>query len=103
MSFAYPWALLLMLLLIPVGLLYWLRPRVPREVVGTGPLWQKALAEERFRARWQRWRTPVSLLLHMLTVILLALAAAGPHIPLAAAAVLLVILEWCLYQRRWTS
>ena len=81
MSFAHPQALLLLLLLIPVGLLYWLRLRVPRVVVGTGLFWQKALAEEPLRARWQRWRTPVSLVLHVLTVIMLALAAAGPQIP----------------------
>jgi hypothetical protein len=81
MSFTYPLALLLLLLLIPVALLYWLRLRLPRMVVGTVSFWQQALAEEPFRARWQRWRTPVSLVLHMLTVILLALAAAGPAIP----------------------
>ena len=72
MSFAHPLALLLLLLLVPVGLLYWLRLRVPRVVVGTGLFWQKALAEEPLRARWQRWRTPVSLMLHVLTVVLLA-------------------------------
>jgi hypothetical protein len=81
MSFAHPLALLLLLLLIPVALLYWMRLRVPRAVVGTSPFWQQALAEEPFRARWQRWRTPVSLLLHGLAIILLALAAAGPAIP----------------------
>ena len=50
MSFAHPLALLLLLLLIPVGLLYWLRLRVPRVVIGTGVFWQQALAEEPFRA-----------------------------------------------------
>jgi hypothetical protein len=81
MSFAHPLALLLLLLLIPVVLLYWLRLRAPRVVVGTGLFWQQALAEEPLRARWQRWRTPVSQVLHLLTVVLLALAAAGPAIP----------------------
>ncbi len=80
MSFAHPQALLLLLLLVPVGLLYWLRLRVPRVVVGTGLFWQRALAEEPVRAAWQRWRTPISLVLHALTVILLALAASGPEI-----------------------
>ncbi len=80
MSFAHPLALLLLLLLIPVALLYWLRLPLPRVVVGTGPFWQQALAEETFRAGWQRWRTPVSLVLHILTVILLTLAAASPAI-----------------------
>jgi len=90
MSFAHPWALLLLLLLIPVGLLYWLRQRVPRAVVGTGLFWQKALAEEPLRARWQRWRTPISLVLHSLTVVLFALAAAGPSIPPAQRIVLIL-------------
>jgi len=79
MNFAHPLALLLLFLLIPIGLLYWLRLHVPRVVVATGPLWQKALAEEPLRACWQRWRTPVSLLLQVLTVVLLSLAAAGPE------------------------
>ena len=81
MSFVHPLALLLLLLLIPVALLYRRQLRVPRVAVGTCPFWRQALAEEPLRARWQRWRTPVSLVLHMLTVILLALAAAGPAIP----------------------
>ncbi len=81
MTFTHLLALLSLLLLVPVGLLYWLRLRVPRVVVGTGLFWQKALAEEPLRARWQRWRTPMSLVLHVLTVILLAVAAAGPEIP----------------------
>ncbi len=90
MSFAHPLALLLLLLLIPVGLLYRLRLRVPRVVVGTGPFWEKALAEEPLRTRWQPWRKPVSLVLQSLTVILLALAAAGPQIPPAQRIVLIL-------------
>jgi hypothetical protein len=90
MSFAHPIALLLLLLLIPVGLLYWLRMRVPRVVVGTELFWQQALAEESFRARWQCWRTPVSLVLQSLIVILSSLAAAGPQIPAAQRIVLIL-------------
>ena len=50
-------------------------------VVGTGLFWQKALAEEKARWRWRRWRSKVSLAVQMLIVVLLALAAAGPQIP----------------------
>ncbi len=81
MNFAHPLALLLLLLLVPVALLYWLRVRAPRQTVGTGLFWQKALAEEKTRWRWQRWRTMVSVTVQMLIVALLALAAAGPQIP----------------------
>ena len=81
MNFAYPLALLLLLLLVPVALLYWLRVRVPRRIVGTGLFWQKALAEEKGRWRWRRWRSKVSLAVQVLIVVLLALAAAGPQIP----------------------
>ena len=62
-------------------LLYWLRVGVPRRVVGTGQFWQRALAEEKGRWRWRRWRSKVSLAVQMLIVILLTLAAAGPQIP----------------------
>ena len=81
MNFAHPLALLLLLLLVPVALLYWLRVRVPRQTVGTGTFWQKALAEEKARWRWRRWRSKVSLAVQMLIVVLIALAAAGPQIP----------------------
>ena len=85
MNFAHPLALLLLLLLVPVALLYWLRVRVPRQTVGTGLFWQKALAEEKARWRWRRWRTKVSLAVQMIIVVLLALAAAGPQIPASEA------------------
>jgi hypothetical protein len=81
MNFAHPLALLLLLLLVPVAVLYWLRVRVPSRIVGTGLLWQKALAEEKGRRRWQRWRSKVSLAAQMIIVVLLTLAAAGPQIP----------------------
>ena len=90
MSFAHPWALLLLLLLVPLWLLYWLRLKVPREVVGTALFWQKALAEEPRRAAWQRWRVHASVAVQTLVVILLALAAAGPEIPPAQQIVLII-------------
>jgi hypothetical protein len=90
MNFAHPLALLLLLLLIPVVLLYWLRVSVPRETVGTNLFWQKALAEEKLRQSWLRWRARISLPLEMLIVALLALAAAGPQIPPSARMVLIL-------------
>ena len=90
MNFAHPLALLLLLLLVPVALLYWLRVRVPSRIVGTGLFWQKALAEENARWRWRRWRSKVSLAVQMLIVVLLALAAAGPQIPASKRIVLVI-------------
>ena len=90
MSFAQPLALLLLLLLIPAGWLYWLRLQLPRPIVGTGLFWQKALAEEPKRARWQRWRPGVSLAVQLATFVLLVLAAAGPQIPPARRIVLIL-------------
>ena len=90
MNFAHPLALLLLLLLVPVALLYWLRVRVPSRTVGTGLFWQKALAEEKTRWRWQRWRTKVSVAVQMIIVVLIALAAAGPQIPASKRIVLII-------------
>ena len=90
MSFAHPLALLLLLLLVPVALLYWLRVRAPRRTVGTGLFWQKALAEEKARGRWQRWRSKVSLAVQMIIVVLIAVAAAGPQVPAPKRIVLII-------------
>ncbi len=90
MSFAHPLALLLLLLLVPVGLLYWLRVRAPIRTVGTMHFWEKALAEEKDRRRWQRWRSPVSLAVQMIIVIIIAVAAAGPQVPAPKRMVLII-------------
>ena len=90
MNFAHPLALLLLLLLIPVALLYWRRVPVRHQSVGTGLFWQKALAEEKFRWRWQGLRSKVTLVVQMLIVALLAVAAAGPQIPAAKRFVLII-------------
>ena len=90
MNFAHPLALLLLVLLIPVALLYWLRVRVLSHTVGTDLFWKKALAEEKFRSRWQHWRTKVSVAVQMLIVVLIALAAAGPQIPASKRMVLII-------------
>jgi hypothetical protein len=90
MSFAHPPALFLLLMLVPVVLLYRLRVRAPRQTVGTGLFWQKALAEEKARGRWQRWRSPVSLAVQMIIVALIAMAAAGPQVPAPKRIVLII-------------
>ena len=90
MNLAHPQALLLLLFLVPVALLYWLRVRAPQRIVGTGLFWQKALAEEKVRWRWQAWRSKFSLAVQMLLVVLIALAAAGPQIPPAKRMVLII-------------
>jgi len=90
MNFAHPPALLLLLLVVPVALLYWLRIRVPSRTVGTGTFWQKALAEEKARRRWRPWRTKVSLAVQVVLVFLIALAAAGPQVPASKRIVLIL-------------
>jgi len=69
------------LLAIRLVLLYWRATRVPRLVVTTDWLWEKALAEERLRARWQKYRTGASLALHLIVLGLVTIAVAGPLIP----------------------
>ncbi len=81
MSFAHPLALLLGLLLIPVVLLYGMRVHLPTETIGTGPFWQKALAEEHARWKWRPRRSKFSLALQIMIVVLLTLAAMGPQFP----------------------
>ncbi len=90
MNFAHPLAWLLLLVLVPVALLYWLRMRPPHHTIGTGLFWQKALAEEKVRWRWQSRRTKVSVALQMIIVVLIALAAAGLQIPAAKRVVLII-------------
>ena len=90
MSFAHPLALLFLLVLVPIVLLYRLRVRVPSRTVATGQFWEKALAEEKVRWQWRRWRTKASMAFEMLIVALIVLAAAGPQIPSAKRTVLLL-------------
>ena len=81
MIFAHPWAWLFLLLAVPVILLYRLRVPVERHAVATGMFWQRALAEERARSQWQRWRPKVSLAVQLLVVVLVVAALAEPQIP----------------------
>ena len=63
---------------------------MPRPVVGTGLFWQKALAEEPLRAPLAAVADACFAGVQSLTVILLALAAAGPEIPAARRIVLIL-------------
>jgi hypothetical protein len=108
MTFFNPAALWAGLLTIPIVIVYLREPRWRRLPIGTAWLWRQALAVEPFRAAWQRWRGPVSLAVQLTTLALLVLALADPRLGdvrlwprLAGAAVVLLVLEWPLYQRRW--
>jgi hypothetical protein len=79
MYLTYPAALGWALLAIPLVLLYVRREPVRREVTSTGAIWQQVFAAHRFRARWQRWRHPASLVLHLLILGLIVLALAQPE------------------------
>jgi hypothetical protein len=136
-----PEALFWAVLAVPLVALYLRGDRVPRHVVSAGPLWQKVLAERTSRARWRRWRRPVSLALQLLVLFALVLALAEPANVgqafqpdsvgqafqpagdgkdvrlesltygltcgawwpyLAMVAVVVLVAEWRLFQRRWT-
>jgi hypothetical protein len=66
---------------VPVVILYFLRVRLDHHTVATGMFWEQALAPERGRARWQRWRNKVSLAAQLVLVAAATLAAAGLQIP----------------------
>ncbi len=114
MTLANPWALLWGLLAIPIVMLYLRRTRVQREPTATAMIWDRVLAEEPMRTWWQRWREPVSLAVQLCILALLVIALADPQVPalrpvamildgLVGLCVLLLVVEWCLYQRRWLA
>jgi hypothetical protein len=108
MTFFNPAALWAGLLAVPIVILYLRRPRWRQLPTNAASLWQEALAAEPARTAWQPWRRPVSLAVQLTTLALLVLALADPcygHFRpwawLAAAAAVLLVGEWSLYQRRW--
>jgi hypothetical protein len=108
MTFANPAALWALVLAIPVVVLYVRRPRLQQLPTATTALWRKALAAEPARTIWQPWRGPVSLAVQLTMLALVVLALADPYCGhvrlaawLAAAAAVLAVVEWPLYQRRW--
>jgi hypothetical protein len=133
MTFLNPYALAWSLLVVPLLLLHFWKPRGMQQPVATAMFWREAIPAEAWRARWLRWRGPVSLVVQVAILMLLVLAAAepvrwaegmsvesptatgglpglvpgmyGPAIGswLAAVTLVLVVIEWCLHQRRWTT
>jgi Ca-activated chloride channel family protein len=68
-----------LLLAIPIVWLWLRKPSLPRETVATDALWHEALAVERLRAGWQRWRRGASLAVRLLILLLFVLALADPR------------------------
>lgn len=112
MTFLNPAALWWTLLAIPVALLYLCDLPQQRVNVANGFLWSEVLQGRATGGVWRKWRRPVSLALHLGALVLMAVAMAEPvalvrtSVPLwtfpAAAALALIVAEWCLRQRCWT-
>jgi hypothetical protein len=110
MSLVRPEALLWALLAVPLVVLYLRGDRIRQQVVSAGSLWQKVLAERPARARWLRWRRAASLAAHLTILLTLIFAQAEPAALgfnawwrfLAIIAIVLLLVEWRLFQRRWT-
>jgi hypothetical protein len=125
LTFRYPESLTWALLAVPLVLVYIRRDRIPRQVVGTGWLWQRVLADRTVRVRWFRWRRVASLAVQLAVLLMLVLAMAEPVIGptgtvsvgaesisespgagcwawLAIAVAMVLVAEWRWFHRRWT-
>jgi len=104
MNLLRPEALFWALLAVPLVVLYWRGDRIPRQVVAVGSLWHEVLVDRAFRTRWLSWRRPVSLAIHLVVLCAMVLAIAEPEWwpYLAVGALGLLVVEWRLFQRRWT-
>ena len=78
MQLTHPFALLWLLLGLPLIALYLLKVRRRRVPVSTIIFWNQVFGQRRPRALWQRLRHPLSLLLQLVLLGLLALALADP-------------------------
>ncbi|NLU36454.1 MAG: VWA domain-containing protein [Clostridiales bacterium] len=78
LSFNNPWALLALLLIIPIILLYLLRKQHEDYTVSSTMLWQRVLQDLQAAKPWQRLRTRLLLILQVLAVIFFALSLARP-------------------------
>jgi hypothetical protein len=78
MSLLSPWSLAWLGLLVPLVLLYVLRRRRQRTIVGSTLLWEAALQDLRAQHPWQRLRPHLSLILQALALIAGAVALARP-------------------------
>lgn len=80
MGFAFPAALALLSLSIPILLLYLLRLRREERVVSSVYLWQQARRDLEANAPWQRLRRNLLLFLQLAALVALVLALAGPYL-----------------------
>lgn len=79
MTFAFPIALTLTALALPIVALYILKVRLRRVPVSTNLFWKQIYDEKPPRALWQNLRHLSSLLLQLLMLLLLVLAIADPY------------------------
>ena len=79
-GFTAPLNALLLLLLIPVVIMYFLKLKRTRQEIPSLLLWQQVIADQRVNAPFQRFRRNLLLWLQLLLLTLLALAAAQPFI-----------------------
>ncbi len=79
-GFTAPLNALLLLLLIPVVVMYFLKLKRSRQEIPSLLLWQQVIADQRVNAPFQRFRRNLLLWLQLLLLTLLALAAAQPFI-----------------------
>ncbi len=79
MSLAYPFALILSVIALPIIALYILKVRLRRVPVSTNLFWKQIYEEKPPRSIWQHFRHLLSLLLQLLMLLLLMFAVADPY------------------------
>ena len=79
MNFAFPIALTLAALALPIIALYILKVRLRRVTVSTNLFWKQIYEEKPPRSIWNHFRHLSSLLLQLLLLLLLVLAIADPY------------------------
>jgi len=79
-GFTAPLNALLLLLLIPVIVMYFLKLKRTRQEIPSLLLWQQVIADQRVNAPFQKFKRNLLLWLQLLLLTLLALAAAQPYI-----------------------
>lgn len=79
MTFAFPIALTLTALALPIVALYMMKVRLRRIPVSTNIFWKQLYEERPPRALWQHFRDLISLILQLLLLALIVLAIADPQ------------------------
>jgi hypothetical protein len=95
MTFLQPWALLLLGLIPPLVLLYFLKLKRPSQRVPSTLLWRKVLQDMRVNSPFQRLKRSLLLLLQILALVAVAVALARPMLqtPDRAGQSLVVLLD----------